>query len=260
MIYLYQKPGDHSNILFLTIHFESFCLENKIRFYNFITNSFGYLYGLKTKRFCKEKIFCLRVLKKIKILKEITYDDPSDNSKDPKRSCIVSGWYFRRNNLVQKYKKYLVQKYSLKPVYYENTGFYKDIIQLKNNKTYLVGVHLRKGDYKHWQNGKYYFGDEVYISVMEHIKNLLSANSITDVKFLIFSNEEISSLISERKDVIVSKNDWYIDQFVMSECDLLIGPPSTFSGWASFIGDVPLKYIEDKDMNFSLNDFNIIEG
>lgn len=46
----------------------------------------------------------------------------------------------------------------------------------------------------------------------------------------------------------------------MSQCDYLIGPPSTFTGWASYIGNVPLKYIESKNIDFTLEDFKIYES
>ena len=37
------------------------------------------------------------------------------------------------------------------------------------------------------------------------------------------------------------------DMYAMAEADLLIGPPSTYTGWASFYGKVPLVVMESAD-------------
>jgi len=46
------------------------------------------------------------------------------------------------------------------------------------------------------------------------------------------------------RDLIISQNPWYIDQHLMTRCDYLIGPPSTFTLWASYVGKVPFFQIE----------------
>ena len=41
----------------------------------------------------------------------------------------------------------------------------------------------------------------------------------------------------------------------MSLCDYIIGPPSTFSGWASFMGRVPRLQLKSRDQAVRLEDF-----
>lgn len=53
----------------------------------------------------------------------------------------------------------------------------------------------------------------------------------------------------------VSKCKWYEDHSLMSMCDYLIGPPSTFTSWSSFIGNVPTYHIKDKYKKIELSDF-----
>ena len=48
------------------------------------------------------------------------------------------------------------------------------------------------------------------------------------------------------------------DLITLSQCDYLIGPPSTFNIWASFYGEVPTYHIEDSEFEFELNDFRIL--
>ena len=79
-----------------------------------------------------------------------------------------------------------------------------------------------------------------------------------EILFILFSNESIS--IKENENIVISKESWYFDQWIMTNCDYLIGPPSTFTGWASYIGEVPLLYMESNNVNYSLDDFKIING
>lgn len=37
------------------------------------------------------------------------------------------------------------------------------------------------------------------------------------------------------------------DLYALAECDYLIGPPSTFTVWASFYGNVPLCHVHRPD-------------
>ena len=79
-----------------------------------------------------------------------------------------------------------------------------------------------------------------------------------DCFFVIFSNEDIS--IKESTDIIISKNEWYIDHLLMSKCDLLMGPPSTFTLWASYIGKVKFYHITNDSGEISFEKFNHFTG
>ena len=37
------------------------------------------------------------------------------------------------------------------------------------------------------------------------------------------------------------------DLYSLAQVDLLVGPPSTFTGWASFYGSVPIYWLESQD-------------
>ena len=48
------------------------------------------------------------------------------------------------------------------------------------------------------------------------------------------------------------------DLYALSLCDYILGPPSTFSMWASFYGKKPLRIVSYKDEAISLHEFKII--
>lgn len=79
---------------------------------------------------------------------------------------------------------------------------------------------------------------------MKEAKNLIDDTFEKKVKFIVFSNESHSFKNSE--SILVSNNTWYLDHHLMSLCQYLIGPPSSFTLWASYLGKIPLYHIKDK--------------
>lgn len=123
-------------------------------------------------------------------------------------------------------------------------GFFKspcNLILPRARGEIVVGIHKRRGDYRMWRSGIYCYGDDVYGRVMGEMRKVLGAER--EVRFEIFSDEE-------------SRRSPEDDQHLMSQCDYLIGPPSTFSTWASFMGRVPLLHLMTKDQTVRLEDFN----
>lgn len=49
-----------------------------------------------------------------------------------------------------------------------------------------------------------------------------------------------------------------LDLYTLSLCDRILGPWSTYSRWASFIGEVPLCFIEHKDQEFTDDSFSVV--
>ena len=106
----------------------------------------------------------------------------------------------------------------------------------------IVAVHIRRGDYKTFLDGKYYFEDDVYLKKMEQINHLLAP---VKVVFDIFSNEKIDiNNFTTLNASFRNDNTPIGDMWGISLCDFIIGPLSTFSMWASFLKKVPLHFIQ----------------
>lgn len=124
----------------------------------------------------------------------------------------------------------------------------------KKDSDILVGVHIRKGDYKEWLEGKFYYGDEVYESFISQIEKLLAPHKVT---FFISTNEDFSETIKEKHRILrIEKGNMAHDLYGLSKCDYIIGPPSTFSKWAALVGNVPLNHIYNSEKPISLKDFS----
>lgn len=108
---------------------------------------------------------------------------------------------------------------------------------------FIVGVHIRRGDYKEWLDGKYYYNDEIYSVCIEQLKNNLNANNELKIGFLLCSNENLDINNFPGNCFVLPNSSGIKDLYALSRCRYIIGPPSTFSQWASFYGNVPLKFI-----------------
>ena len=129
----------------------------------------------------------------------------------------------------------------------------KTIIDIKKTNTLIVGIHFRRGDYKTYQNGKYYYSNAQYASLMRHIIKLFSLESVA---FLLISNEEIDrSFFVDFNCYLSSSNLMAEDLYLLSQTDYILGPPSTFSAWASLYKNSPLYFIENAESDFTINEF-----
>lgn len=122
----------------------------------------------------------------------------------------------------------------------------------------VVGVHIRRGDYKEWLNGVYYYTDDEYICILRNIQEQLNAEG-KKVRFLLCSNEKIDIDNYKHLDCfIISNTSGSQDLYALSKCDYIIGPPSSYSQWASFLGKVPVKFIMCSNEKIDLSDFSKI--
>lgn len=132
------------------------------------------------------------------------------------------------------------------------------IDKIRNDNDIIIGVHIRHGDYKTWRGGRHYYTFEEFHSFMLQIKELYLD---CRVAFFISSNAQVDTDIFQ--DCNCFKFDKepsgdILDLYTLSLCDRIIGPWSTYSRWASFIGDVPLCFIKNKEQKLKEEDFSIV--
>ena len=120
-----------------------------------------------------------------------------------------------------------------------------------------VGVHIRRGDYKDWCDGAYYYSDEVYVRIMKELAVEAKMQGKT-IRFMICSNEPFDTKQTDLNTIKIPNSDGIADLYGLASCDYIVGPPSSYSQWASFYGSVPLCLILQKEQKVSLKDFTPI--
>lgn len=120
-----------------------------------------------------------------------------------------------------------------------------------------VGVHIRRGDYKEYLGGKYYFSDDVYGRYILNIKKQIDSLG-KRCRFLICSNESFDCHNEDVDILRIPDADGITDLYGLSRCDYIMGPPSSYSQWASFVGNVPIHFLLSTADDVSLDQFSQI--
>ncbi len=125
----------------------------------------------------------------------------------------------------------------------------------RQNADVIVGVHIRRGDYAEFVGGKFFYSYEDYCRKMKELEQQMPGKR---VHFLICSNEKIDAKAFDNVNYTLGPGHLVGDMYSLAECDLIMGPPSTYSLWASFYGRKPLCQIRDLRQSFSPSDFVIL--
>lgn len=130
--------------------------------------------------------------------------------------------------------------------------------EIRSNADMVVGVHIRHGDYKTFYDGRFYYTLEEFHQFMLQIQDLYKDRRVA---FFISSNEAFSVNQFEGCNCYrfgKEPSGDMLDLYTLSLCDRIIGPWSTYSRWASFIGEVPLCCFKSKTQIIEEGDFCIV--
>lgn len=183
------------------------------------------------------------------------------------KHIVVSGWFVRYYDLFLKYRPEICDLFSLDAQYTEPV---KEKMQEKEahstlltpHSTLRLGVHIRRGDYAEWRDGIYYFEDEVYA---RHINRF--AEMYPDKEIHVYLSTNDASVTEERyQELCPHVHIHHLhgsapeDLFMLSECEYLIGPPSTFSLVAAMYRDIPLYRMDTADeQQMDMEGFRLFE-
>ena len=169
-----------------------------------------------------------------------------------RRTLLVSGWKFREPVLTNKHANKIRDFF--KPIQKVRQQVAKSFPERRNEMSLVIGVHIRKGDYSNWKGGKYDYPVGDYIFIMKKILDLFPNNKLS---FLICSNVILDAELFNEFSITISHNSPIEDLYALSMCDLIFGPPSTFTQWASFYGEKPLLHIYDTKEEISRRSFQV---
>jgi hypothetical protein len=158
---------------------------------------------------------------------------------------FLQGWQYRTtNNLLLKHKEKIKGFFKIRDKYIFTMK--KKIDELRNKYEIIFGIHIRRGDYRKFEDGKFFYDWSMYKNWMIKIKK----EFFFDKKVIFFacSDELIPDEFKQLNvPVYISNHTFIEDIYALSQCDYILGPPSTFSIWASYINDVPLYMLHHRD-------------
>jgi hypothetical protein len=169
-------------------------------------------------------------------------DDPGNVDRIRSRDGIaLAGWGVRGWPLVADHRDEIRARLRPGPEYVEPAKSH--VQQLRDEFDTLVGVLVRQDDYREWCGGKYFYSSPQYRERLDAFADWFGER---DVGYLIASDERQTpgpfgpDRFRFATGEAVGPNH-YLESFVeLSMCDIVVTPPSTFSVFAAFLGDVPI--------------------
>jgi len=168
---------------------------------------------------------------------------------------FLGAWNHKKDDkAIIQYKTTIVNLFQPKKIYTEKVNALFSKLRLEYEL--IVGIHIRRGDYKEYRDGIYFYDNQTYNNFMTAIQKIHSGKKIC---FFISSNETIDySFFSDKHITSISDALLIEDLYGLSKCDYILGPPSTYSMWASYINDIPLRIIHSKNDVIQEDDFSPI--
>ncbi len=271
MIIISNKPGRLGNLLIIYSGFLAYGLETGTvvinpsfyEYHNYFSGTSGFSFS------CNKVVYKIsyvvgRILFKCniktKFINVVALDWVESVNLESEKSltsimCFVQGWLFRSNALLLKHRKYILDFFSPNTLLKSKLdNFFSDAFP--KNVQFIIGVHIRRGDYKTFEDGKYFYNLHEYVTVLKQVEALFENRRL---HFLICSNEvvDVDEFSELKSPVSLAMNHELLDMYSLARCHYIIGPPSTYSMWASFYGNVPLYMMDSLNKKISLEDFKV---
>lgn len=163
---------------------------------------------------------------------------------------FLSGWGLRTKDLIEKHRDFIINYFTPLEIYRKSAE--EVVNQLGTKFKNIVGIHIRRGDYKGFLGGKYFYDLNAYKNAMKNVADIFGKEQTS---FVICSNEEIDPNFFSGLNVFKGPGHFVADLHTLSLCDYIAGPPSTFSMWASFYGQKPLWMIHNIEQIPTLESF-----
>lgn len=272
-IILINNSGRLANQLWSAASVYAFCLESKLdysnypffRYNSYFEHKIGALEKILSRLPLKIALVTLKIYSKILTIickKKIVFDlerefflQPTHNNdslqleqllKIKRKDKVVyfSGWLFRNPDGISKYYREI--KRYFKPIDEIYTKVKKYIEEQRRGIDILVGVHIRQGDYKHWQGGKFYYRNEEVRDILRDFSDKTDKR----VKFIICSDGEVDTQLFSDLDIGMGLGTEIEDLYTLAKTDLIIGSNSTYGSWAAFYGNIPLIKFSRKKINW----------
>jgi len=287
MMVFTNKPGQLGNMLYVYSNLIGRAIESNLKLANTALDNYADLFpSTAGDLFCRfppteSRIRCTprrrrfiyhlfhfttRVLSSLKLslpfirqitipdwVTEVDLGDPQFlASVKPGQLLLLRGWLFRDIPALQKHADAIRDFFRPQNEYLQNVDAV--IKRARAGVDILVGVHIRHGILYYGNVRQYFYPTVRYAEMMDEIVRLFPDKR---VGFLICSDWPQDPELFSRFKFTFGSNRFIEDMYAFARCDYLIGPPSTFTVWASFYGNVPLNVIRTPNQRQSIADFQV---
>jgi len=203
------------------------------------------------QRICMEAAVLPAVSKPTSRWASIVIDNPKRVSLDSpafvawagrKHVLLITGWLFVSETSLPRHTAAV--RSHCRQVRGNDASAMAPLTRLRRDCDMVMGVVVRHGDYRQFQQGRFFYEIPTY---GRWIKELMQLFPDRRLGFFICCNDDVD--LTELGDVR-HEFRWGHDlenRAILASCDRIITPPSTYGGWAAFAGEVPLQVLESAD-------------
>jgi hypothetical protein len=161
-------------------------------------------------------------------LQDFFYPEFDASYKVPCGLCFFEGWAFRMHKAFRRHSPTIRSLFQFDETIQKMAQQFLEKFQ----GGLTVGIHVRRGDYAS-AAPQWVYPDEYWIDAINRIKSTSTAN----LTFIVVSDDR--NLKIDLDSVYRFAGSDILDLAVLSKCDFVMGPPSTFNRWAAFVGEKP---------------------
>jgi len=168
------------------------------------------------------------------------------------RIVFVNGWNFRAPALVQRHAE-KIRPY-FRPIAEFEQASCQAVRRLRQQADVVVGVHIRRGDYRTFREGVYFYPVARYATWMRELAEQFPGRRVA---FFVCSDEPREATEFSGLTVVPGAGSAVADLDALSRCDYILAPVGTFSMWASFYGNKPLFSLRARDARIVRSEFRV---
>ena len=201
----------------------------------------------------------VKFLAKLRLIPTVDFDLEDDVSLQHQDALMrshntmwVDGWMVRFYDLFLKYRDEIVNLFAFDEAVEASVAEIMGVAEgaladAEDGAVLRLGLHIRRGDYARFLDGRYFYDDRTYIDLVRQFRAMHPQSKI--VVYVCgndptLDKDRYCSNIQDVRMVFPEGNPGQ-DLCLLSHCDWLIGAPSTFSLVAAMYRDLPLYWIRD---------------
>jgi len=183
---------------------------------------------------------------------ELVFDDIIEQLFLSNAKYVVTDYVFNDVPKLIKYKDFITSQLIPSTTLQIQTDDLISLLRSKHSK--IIGVHIRRGDFKKFENGIFYFNDAAYCFVLDQFVKIINTSQ-SNIAFVICSDEKIDVNKYKAFNIYAEQRTVAEDFFILAKCDYIIAPRSIFSTMANYFSNNKIYQIIDADKQFLMKDF-----
>lgn len=165
-----------------------------------------------------------------------TQDSRKINQLEKKRAIYFDGHLFRNPFGLTQYRTEIVNKFIPNDIIQKSIR--STLVGLRNKYENIIGVHIRQNEFREFKRGKFFVDQGNMRKIIDEFINVHKINPEKTV-FYICSDSPVDESFFEGINYVLGDTNPAIDLFTLAGCDVILGPDSRFSSFASFYGNIP---------------------